>query len=65
MNDRVSGQTQQVSNSVSWSKDIFEMRLGQDSLRSQIGMQLDSLEQNFNADRGGSPSTFRRFRTGC
>lgn len=47
VNDRVSGQTQQLSNSVSWSKDIFEMRLAQDSLRSQIGMQFDSLERNF------------------
>lgn len=47
VNDRVSGQTQQLSNSVSWSKDILEMRFAQDSLRSQIGMQLDSLERNF------------------
>ena len=47
VNDRVSGQTQQLSNSVSWSKDIFEMRLAQDSLHLQIGMQLDSLERNF------------------
>lgn len=47
VNDRVSGQTQQLSNSVSWSKDIFEMRFAQDSLHLQIGMQLDSLERNF------------------
>lgn len=47
VNDRVSGQAQQLSNSVSWSKDIFEMRFEQDSLRLQLGMQLDSLERNF------------------
>jgi len=45
---RRSGQTQQVTNSVSWSKDIFEMRLRQDSLRLQVGAQLDSLERSFN-----------------
>ena len=48
VNDRVSGQTRQLSNSVGWSKDIFEMRLGQDSLRLQVGAQLDSLERSFN-----------------
>ena len=48
VNDRLSGQTQQVTNSVSWSKDIFEMRLRQDRLRLQVGAQLDSLERSFN-----------------
>ena len=48
VNDRLSGQTQQVTNSVSWSKDIFEMRLRRDSLRLQVGAQLDSLERSFN-----------------
>ena len=48
VNDRVSGQTQQLSNSVSWSKDIFEMRLAQDSLHLQLGAQLDSLERDFS-----------------
>ena len=33
VNDRLSGQTQQVTNSVSWSKDIFEMRLRQGAAR--------------------------------
>lgn len=47
VNDRVSGQAQQLSNSVSWSKDLFEMRFEQDSLRVQLGMQLDSLERDF------------------
>ena len=48
VNDRLSGQTQQVTNSVSWSKDIFEMRLRRDSLRLQGGAQLDSLERCFS-----------------
>lgn len=47
VNDRLSGQTQQMSNSIGWSKDIFEMRLEQDSLRMQVGAQLDSLERSF------------------
>ncbi len=47
VNDRVSGQTQQLSNSLGWSKDIWEMRLGQDSLRSQLGARLDSLDRGF------------------
>ena len=47
VNDRVSGQTQQLSNTLGWSKDILEMQLRQDSLRSQIGAQLDSLEHDF------------------
>lgn len=33
VNDRVSGQTQQLSNTLGWSKDILEMQLRQDSLR--------------------------------
>ena len=48
VNDRLSGQTRQMSNSIGWSKDIFEMRLEQDSLRLQVGAQLDSLERSFN-----------------
>ena len=48
VNDRFSGQTQQISNSLGWSKDMIELQLGQDSLRTQLGAQLDSLEQNFN-----------------
>lgn len=47
VNDRVSGQMQQLSNSVGWSKDVIEMQLQQDSLRSQLGAKLDSLEYNF------------------
>ena len=37
-----------MSNSIGWSKDIFEMRLEQDSLHLQVGAQLDSLERSFN-----------------
>lgn len=47
VNDRMSGQTQQLANSVGWSKDIIEMQLQQDSLRLEIGARLDSLERNF------------------
>lgn len=47
INDRVSGQTQQLSNSIGWSKEILEMQLRQDSLRTEVGAKLDSLERNF------------------
>lgn len=48
VNDRLSGQTQQLSNSVGWSKDMLEVRFAQDSLRTQLVAQLDSLERNFS-----------------
>lgn len=48
VNDRVSGQTQQISNSLGWSKDIIALQFQQDSMRNAIGQQLDSLERNFN-----------------
>ena len=48
VNDRFSGQTQQISNSLGWSKEIIELQLSQDSIRSQIEGQLDTLEQHFN-----------------
>ncbi|MEG1760092.1 MAG: hypothetical protein RRY23_03680 [Alistipes sp.] len=47
MSDKVSGQTQQIANTVGWSKDMIEIRMGQDSLRSRVEMQLDSLERDF------------------
>lgn len=47
VNDRMSGQTQQLANSVGWSKDILEMQLQQDSLRLEVGARLDSLERSF------------------
>lgn len=47
MSDRVGGQTQQMASSLGWSKDILELRLQQDSIRTQVGRQLDSLDRNF------------------
>ena len=47
VNDRVSGQTQQLANSVGWSKDLIAMQLQQDSMRLEVGARLDSLERNF------------------
>lgn len=47
MSDRVGGQTQQMANSLGWSKDILELQLQQDSIRTQVGRQLDSLDTNF------------------
>ncbi len=48
VNDRVSGQTRQFSNTISWSKDLLEMQFQQDSLRSELRAQLDSLDRNFS-----------------
>ncbi|WP_418983495.1 hypothetical protein [Alistipes sp.] len=48
VNDRLSGQTQQLSSSVGWSKDMLEMQWQQDSLRTRLGAQLDSLERGFD-----------------
>ncbi|WP_418991022.1 hypothetical protein [Alistipes sp.] len=48
VNDRLSGQTQQLASSIGWSKDMIQMQLQQDSIRTQVGAQLDSLERNFN-----------------
>lgn len=47
VNDRVSGQTQQLSSSLGWSKEILEMRFAQDSLQSRLALQFDSLEADF------------------
>ena len=47
INDRLSGQTHQLANSVGWSKEMLEMELRQDSLHVQLGAQLDSLERDF------------------
>ena len=47
VHDRVSGQTQQLANSVGWSKDLIAMQLQQDSMRMEVGARLDSLERNF------------------
>lgn len=46
--DRMDGQTQQIGNTLGWSKDILELQLQQDSTRMRLESQLDSLERNFN-----------------
>lgn len=45
--DKVSGQSRQLVNSVGWSKQMLELRMEQDSLRTRLGAQLDSLERGF------------------
>lgn len=47
VNDRMSGQTQQLANSIGWSKDIVEIRLRQDSTRAELTARLDSMERGF------------------
>lgn len=47
VSDRVGGQTRQLANSVGWSKEMLEIRMRQDSLRSRVEGQLDSLDRNF------------------
>ena len=54
VNDRVSGQTQQLANSVGWSKDLIAMQLQQDSMRLEVGARLDSLERNFTRRAAGA-----------
>ena len=66
VNDRVSGQTQQLANSVGWSKDLIrEMQLQQDSMRLEVGARLDSLERNFTAHRGRRGAPARNFGQGA
>ena len=48
VSDKVTGQSRQLSNSIGWSKDLLELQLQQDSLRSRVGQQLDSLQRNFD-----------------
>lgn len=48
VNDRVSARTQQLSSTLGWSGDLLGMQLRQDSLRTQVGAQLDSLERSFD-----------------
>ncbi|MEG2366121.1 MAG: hypothetical protein RSB29_05120 [Alistipes sp.] len=47
MSDRMGGQTQQIANSIGWSKDIFELQMQQDSTRTKLERQLDSLNSDF------------------
>lgn len=48
VSDKVTGQSRQLSNSIGWSKDLLELQFEQDSLRSRVGRQLDSLQRNFD-----------------
>lgn len=48
LGDRMGGQTQYITNSLGWSKDILELQLEQDSTRTKLMRELDSLESNFN-----------------
>jgi len=64
VNDRVSGQTQQLANSVGWSKDLIAMQLQQDSMRLEWG----PASTRWNAISPGSwssRSTCPKFRTRC
>ena len=51
VNDRVSGQTQQLANSVGWSKDLIAMQLQQDSMRLEVGARLDNACANCDRQR--------------
>lgn len=48
LGDRFGGQSEQMVNSIGWSKDIFELQMQQDSVRNRLTRQLDSLERNFD-----------------
>lgn len=58
VNDRVSGQTQQLSNTLGWSKDILEMQLRQDSLRLADRSAARFARARFRpyGRRGGAPA---------
>lgn len=45
--DKASGHTRQLANSIGWAKEMLELQLQQDSLQTQLGAQLDSLERGF------------------
>ncbi len=47
VNDRVSGQTQHLSSSIGWSKDLIEMQLREEGVSARIEAQLDSLDRQF------------------
>lgn len=47
VSDRVSGQTQHLSNSIGWSKDLVEMQLREEAFGARLGEQLDSLDRQF------------------
>ena len=47
MSDRMTGQTGQAMNTLSWTKDIVEIEWERDSTAQAVQRQLDSLESNF------------------
>lgn len=47
MSDRMTGQTGQAMNTLSWTKDIIEIEWQRDSTAQAVQRQLDSLESNF------------------
>lgn len=48
LGDRFGGQSEQIMNNIGWSKDIFDLQMQQDSIRTRLVQQLDSLERNFD-----------------
>ncbi|MDE5731020.1 MAG: hypothetical protein K2H81_05845 [Alistipes sp.] len=48
LGDRFGGESDAMVSSIGWSKDIFELQMQQDSLRSRLTQQLDSLGRDFD-----------------
>ena len=48
LTDRMSGYSVQYGNEIDWSKDLFTIKMKQDSLDIKLMSQLDSLTSNFN-----------------
>ena len=47
LGDKVNGQVYNISHSLSWTKDMVEMKLEQDSTYAKLMLQLDTLEADF------------------
>lgn len=47
MGDRLDGQTRQAVDALAWTRDLIDIRLGQDSIRERLTVRLDSLELHF------------------
>ena len=48
LTDRMSGYSVQYGNEIDWSKDLFTLKMKQDSIDIKLMTQLDSLTSNFN-----------------
>lgn len=48
LGDRFGGESGAMASSIGWSKDILELEMLQDSLRSRLTRQLDSLGRDFD-----------------